>query len=420
MSYLYVLSVPYVAALSSISGGSAWGFQYTGFIWSFMLVVGVLLILQRRKAIAFPWKVWCPWFGYVLLSLIWGGIHGLHSLQDPAQMIAPLVVGMVASYAVQTESQLERLMRGFIHCLLFVAAVFVFFWYGPGSPYQAPGSGYSARPAAMTVAFIACLFVSRAQKNAVRSALGWTACLAITFFSGSRMATMVVLILWSASPLYRRLRSRILVSAVMCVAGLAIFYSPVFQERFFASEQGSLQQVLEGDYSGSGRFELWPIAWEEAQKNLVFGAGAGEAESFAAKARLSEPTPLNDYLQVILEYGAMGLLIFICTVVKQIHILHKLIRTSNIAVVWASGAACLGFIALLIFAWTENALIYGVHFMHPLFAVTGAAIGLRARSLRLSRSAVATRSHFAFPGEHNENEPWHSPAGQDVSSVATT
>ena len=71
LSYLYVLSVPYVAALSSISGAGAWGLQYTGFIWSFVLAVGVLMILQHQKAIAFPWKLWCPWFGYVLLSLTW-------------------------------------------------------------------------------------------------------------------------------------------------------------------------------------------------------------------------------------------------------------------------------------------------------------------------------------------------------------
>lgn len=383
LDYLYVVTVPYVAAISSISYPSDWDLQYTGFIWSCVLAVGVLLILKYPKAIAFPWKLWCPWFGYVLLSLTWGGIHWRHNLQDPAQMISPVIVGMVASFAIRTEAQLERLMRGFIHCLLFVAAAFVFFWYGPGAPYQEFGRGYSARPAAVTVAFIACLFVGRMHKCRL-SALGWAACLAIAILSGSRTATLVVLILWLVTPLYHRLQSRLLVSGVMCVAALALFYSPIFQERFFSSGHGTLEQVMHGEFSGSGRFEaLWPVVWQEAQKNKVFGAGAGEVGRFVEKSDLPDSTPLNGYLDVIFDYGAVGLVIVICTVWKQMHLLHKLVRTRDSGVTWALTAAYLGFVALLVFAWTEDIWIHGVNFLHPLFAVTGAAIGLTANKTRL-------------------------------------
>lgn len=378
LSYLYVLSVPYVAALSSISGARAWGLNYTGFVWSFVLALGVLLILQERRRIAFPWKLWYPWFGYVFLSLTWGGIHWRYNLQDPAQMLTPLIVGMVASCAIRTEIELERLMRGFMHCLFFVAAVFVFFWYGPGAPYQEFGRGYCVRPAAETVAFIGCLFVGRARRNALRSSLGWAACLAITFLSGSRMATLVLLISWLVTPLYRRLTSRLLASAVMCLVGLALFNSPIFQERFFPSEHhGSLQQVIQGDFSGSGRFEdVWPVVWEGAQKHIVFGAGAGEAKRFLEGAQVSDLCTLNDYLRVAFEYGVVGLLVLICTVLWQMHVLHKLMRAKYPAPTWALTAAYLGWIAFLLLTCTENVLIFGVYFMHPLFAVTGAAIGL--------------------------------------------
>ena len=410
-SYHYVLSVPYVAALSSISGAGAWGLQYTGFIWSFVLAVGVLMILQHRGAIAFPWKLWCPWFGYVLLSLTWGGIHWRWNLQDPAQMLSPLVVGMVASYAIRTEIQLEKLMRGFIHCLFFVAAVFISFWYGPGVPYQDFGRGYSVRTAAMTVAFIGCLFVARARRIALRSSLGWAACLAITFLSGSRMATLVLLTMWAITPLYRRIESRLLVSAVLCLLGLALFYSPIFQERFFPSEEhGSLEQVIQGDYSGSGRFEVWPIVWQEARKHIVFGAGAGEVGRFAVKAGYHEALsrPLNDYLRVVFEYGAVGLLVLICTILTQMHFLRKLLRSKDSQVSWALAAAYLGFTALLLFMLTENILIYGVYFMHPLFAVTGAAIGLQVnKNLRSYRRRVTEHPPLVFCNDPDEIEPCH-------------
>jgi O-antigen ligase len=396
LSYLYIMSVPYVAGLSSISGASVWGLQYTGFIWATVLVVGVLMVLQRRRPIPFSWRLWCPWYGYVLLSIIWGGIHWRDNLQDPAQMITPLIVGMVASYAIETKAQLESLMRGFIHCLLFVGAVFAFFWYGPGVPYQDYGRGYSVRTSAMTVAFIGCLFVARVRKNALRSSLGWAACLAITFLSGSRMATFVLLLLWFVTPLYRRFRSRLLVSGVMCTVGLALFYSPIFQQRFFpADEHGSLQQVMEGNFSGSGRFEeIWPAVWEGAQNHIVFGAGAGEVDRFVEKAQLSATSPLNDYLRVVFEYGVVGLMVLIFTVLGQMHVLHKLMRTEDPAVKWALTAAFLGFFTLLVFACTENALIYGVYFMHPLFAVTGAATGLNIRMGLVSCRSRHSRCHI--------------------------
>lgn len=384
LSYLYILSVPYIAALSSISVPSNLGLQYTGFVWLFVLVVGVLLILQCRRPIAFPWKFWCPWYGYVLLSITWGGINWRHSLQDPAQMLTPLIVGMVASYAIQTKMEMERLMRGFIHCLFFVAAIFVFFWYGPGAPYQEFGRGYSTRPTAMTVAFIGCLFVARAPRDAFRSLSGWAACLAIAFLSGSRMATLVLILLWFVTPLYRRVRSRLLVSGVMCMLGLALFYSPIFQQRFFPTkEHGSVQQVIKGNFSGSGRLEgIWPVVWEGAKEHIMFGAGAGEAGRFLERAQVSDTSPLNDYLRVAFEYGVVGLLILIFTILGQMHILHRLVQTEDQELTWAFTAAYLGFFSFLVFAWTENVLIYGVYFMHPLFAVTGAALGLNVNKRR--------------------------------------
>jgi hypothetical protein len=378
VSYLYILTVPYVAALSSISGPAAWGLHYTGFVWLSVFIVGLLLILRHRQRTVFPWKLWCPWLGYVLLSLTWGGIHGRVNLQDPAMMISPLVVGIVASYAIRTEGQLESLMRRFVHCLVFIVFVFIFFWYGPGAPYQADEQGYCVRPAAMTVAFIGCMFVGRLKRNVFLGLCGWAACLAVTVLSGSRMATLVLLVLWLITPLYFEFKSRLLVASVVCLLGLALFYSPIFQERFFPSEQhGDIGQVVEGDYDGSGRFEAWPVVWQEAQKNIVLGAGAGEVSRFTSEAHLDRAVsrPLNDYLRVVFEYGTFGLLILICTILKQMHVLHVLMRKSD-CVGWALAAAYLGFFAVLIFAWSENVLVYDVYFMHPLFAVTGGALGV--------------------------------------------
>ena len=319
---------------------------------SLVLVCGVLLILRYWDQVTFPWTLWCPWFGYVLLSLSWGGVHWRYNIQDPLQMLAPLIVGLVASFSIRTEAQLERLMRAFTHCLWFIAAVFVFFWYGPGAPYQGVGQGYCVRPAAMTVSFIGCLYVARLRKGTYQTVLTWAACLAIAVLSGSRMATLVLLVVWLIAPSYRRVTSRIVVSAVICLLGLALFYSPLVQDRFFPEGHGTLKRIGQGDFSGSGRFDMWPVVWDEAQRHIAFGAGAGEVGRFMPKARLFNPegTPLNDYLRVVFDYGVAGIVILVSTLLLQMYVLVRAMLMKGAVARWALSAAYLGLAALLLFA----------------------------------------------------------------------
>ena len=183
LRYIFVMSVPYIAAMSSLSGLNIMGLQYTGFVWAGVLYLGFLLILQHRGSIPFQWKIWLPWFGYVFLSIAWGGFHVRYNLQFPLQMITPLIVGIVSSFSILKETQFIQLNRGFLYAFLFIATVFVYFFYGPGAQYQRFGFGYSVRPSAMLCCIIGCLCVAGTPRNGFLGVLGWAACLTITVFS---------------------------------------------------------------------------------------------------------------------------------------------------------------------------------------------------------------------------------------------
>lgn len=378
VGYLYVLSVPYVAAIGSINGLWIGGLHYHGFMWSGFLALGALLILYHKERLVFPFKVWLPWFAYVFLSIAWGGIHGRHNVQDPLQMITPLVVGIVASFSIRNKHQVTQLIWGFAACLMFIGAVFVFFQYGPGAPYQKGDFGYNYRPAAMTVCLLGCLFVARMLSSPFRSLLGWSACLAIATFSGSRMAMFILLIIPFALPVYRRTSTRILVLAVMCALAVSVFYSPIFQARSFGPEGGGLRDLFTGNFNTAGRFEGWPLIWEEAKRHMIFGAGAGESVWCVSKIWPGTIQPHNDYLRILFEYGIIGLVLLLGAVLSQIYSLRRMARLHAAPVGWLSTAGYLGFFAMLILFITDNAIVYGIYFLHPLFAIVGAAYGLQA------------------------------------------
>ncbi len=404
---IYILTVPYVAAVSSLSGLRVGGLHYTGFLWAAVLLAGILLILQHRGPIPFPWRIWAPWFAYVWLAAAWSGTHGRHSLQDPLQMMTPLVVGIVASFTVREERQLERLFRGFVFCLFFIAAAFAFFYFGPGAVLQKEGTGYCARPAAMTVALVGAMFLARVRRRPFQAFLGWAACFAIGVLSESRMATGVLLALLVLWPDYRTVLPRLAAAGMVVAAGIALFYSPIFQQRFFTTEgerqyagKGTLSQVLHGDFSGSGRFDVWPLVWNEARdQHLLFGAGTGSIGPFADRAfGKTFSTPLNDYLRILFEFGLLGLVLFAGAAALQLRAIVRRRRGAEARQHWELLAAHLGFLSLFLFAITENVIVYGVYFLNPLFALTGAALGLEAARLRAAAAAVSGRDRARAAG----------------------
>src|SRR3989442_650682 len=118
LGFLYLLGVPLSAGIATMTPLSIAGFNYTGFLWLFFLVAGVLLIfvekaLARENPSYFPMGFWLVWFGYLWLSLSWCEEVELRNIQDALQISMPLLVAIAGSLFVRSEAQLERLLRVF-------------------------------------------------------------------------------------------------------------------------------------------------------------------------------------------------------------------------------------------------------------------------------------------------------------------
>ena len=391
ISFLYVLSVPYIAALVPIEGFEISGLRYTGFLWVGYYIVGLLLILTRSQSFPFPWKIWLPWFLYVAISYLWSSGTVLRNLQVVLQMSSPVVVGVVASFSIRTTAQWRQLKRGFSHCLLILVAGFLFYSYGPVS--GALSDRFTVRPAAMTLTIVAALFIANFKKEPVPNILGWMTCLSLSALSGSRTATVVVLLLWPLSPVYRNSWRRFIILFSVCILGIGLFYTPVFQNRFFVSGKGELAQVMEGDYNDAGRSAVWAEVREESKRQIVFGAGVGESDIFVSSIFDDIGKTHNDYLRILFEFGIVGLTLFLVTMTFQMVQLRQLIRVDENFENTASIAAYLAICAWLLLSYTDNGIIYGVYFTHLIFAFIGAAYGMdKYQNIGVDRKKMNSRT----------------------------
>lgn len=205
------------------------------------------------------------------------------------------------------------------------------------------------------------------------------------FMSGSRAAIAGVLV---GSMVYFafRFKSRLLLYAVVIMTLVGIWYgvvTDVIQTRFF---QGVVYRKESFD-EGSGRLELWRIAWRLSKKEPVFGYGFGTseivlwAEGDYQKIGSSDPQGIhthNSLLRLLIEMGWAGIsfsiLFFISLFRRFAHLarasptreLHSLMLVLFATIIaglvdsffesWALSVGCI----LAIPFWTVVMLIYRV------------------------------------------------------------
>jgi hypothetical protein len=341
------------------------GFRLTGWIFAVMLTMAPVVFLLDKTPSRFPIWIWFPWIAIVGLSLTWADSVDRRTIQDVCQILTPFVIAPIASKALKTDEDLGTLVRAFNHCSWILVgglvARFVF------------GVVVLARPMAMTAAVVGCVFVAGFRERRRWAILGWGRSLLVTALTGSRMATLAVLSEWLLLPRYRRHGARIVAALFIASLAVALFYTPIFQQRFFLDDEGTISDLSSGEFSDTGRFETWAQLWEEVEERPLLGSGANSASGMVKRVWEGSDKPHNDYLKILIEQGAIGLSLFLLGVIGQVLNLRRQIRPGHGLGAVIQSAAQLGVIVFLLMAVTDNPIIYGVWFMHPLFVLLGAS-----------------------------------------------
>jgi len=365
--------------------GSPWvlGFRPSGLAWIFLLVVTVFVLLARPPGRTML-RYGIPFIAYVafaLMSLAWSPAPrvGLQSVAQFATVLAVYAVGM--SMGSAKSRQIPRLRR-VAQLGLFIAAGLAI------APVVAPSVPNLTGSATRSLAIAAvCLYVfaTLGQRSwSIDLAVGGLA-IATCLVTGSRTASVVVVAMLFISAALRQNTVRLLVlSAVLALSGIALVNTTAFQERMFHSSEGSIGDVLSmnPNFDTSGRAEIWGELAGRCSESPWWGTGFGSADLYTEEFTsgiLSQPH--NDYLRTYCDTGAVGTIVFwsfiLAVIYRGIRFFFGGPRLPGRGA-WPVASIQLA-VAILLFALSDNVLIYTAQFMAPAALAFSGSDGLFAR-----------------------------------------
>jgi O-antigen ligase len=393
----YVWFTPLAAMCSAFEKVNIVGLNYTGFLWASLFLIGayLLVILQldhenaARGEIVRRWWPWMIWFGFVWLSLIWcDQILIVSNIQDAMQLSMPLLVGMVAQAAIRTREDLQTLLRMFF---LTAVGMSVFAFFDGTGTFERLGIATHTRAVALAATMVGGVLYAGFPDRKLWPLVGWGLALFITLITKSRMATAALLVAPILHLGYRSLKWNAIGVVVAGLLAIGIFQTDAFQERFFYSGSGSMDDVASGNIDDAGRFDAWEQIVRKSATRPLLGFGVGSTVDYVPTIWTEIHHCHNDYLRILFEQGWVGLSIYLCTVVTYFIMLWKRIAETDGLLRSAFLSAWLAFCMLLITSLTDNTIVYNLYYTDPLFAVLGAAYGVLATE-RAKSGAMAKYS----------------------------
>jgi O-antigen ligase len=394
----YLIFTPIAGGLSVLGNIEIAGKNISGYLWMGLLLCALYLLAigGLRRLDHHALALWCPWIlwcGFLWLSLIWCSPVDQFNVQNALQMSMPLVVGLLATAAIRSDDDLRRVLKGFG----FAGALLAMFAVGfILTPHSSSDLEAGPRDAALLAVLLGGLAFASFGRRKAPALLGWGACLAFTMLSGSRIASVALLAMPVLHFGYRSLRWNLFGLIAFAGLGIALFYTPLVQERFFYSGHGELTDLFSGDVNGAGRFDAWPAVWDQAWQRPLLGAGVGTVSKFVPTVWEGMAHVHNDYLRIGFEFGLVGLAGFVLAAAWQLAALYRGARNSAGLARVVSAGAWLGFCALLITCATDNTLIYNLFYTDPLFLLIGSAYGVGLAEQRTMAGAPVP--HLRYRG----------------------
>jgi hypothetical protein len=350
--------------------GSAWllGFRPSGFAWLILLAYSTALMLHHRPtptALAYSSPL-SLFLSGALVSLAWSSDIRI-GIQTLAQFGTVLVVYLVGTSLGSSHQMPTRQMRQVAWLGLGIAAAIAL---PPKVIEAAPDlTGPATRSLAITLVPL-LVFSSLGLKNWKAEMAAAGLALVICLATGSRTATVVVAAsICISAALRQNRRNFALICAAIAVAGYFVVNSDAFKQRMFHSGEGSLADIvtLHPNFDTAGRVDLWFGLVDECRPSRWLGQGFGSADRLTADLTAGVlRQPHNDYLRIFCDTGLIGSILF------WAFILAVLLRASRVLRLpvdspdrsWAVGTFQLS-AALLLFAISDNVLIYTAQFMAP-------------------------------------------------------
>jgi hypothetical protein len=374
------------------------GFQMSGWSWLLVLAGAGLLVLteplpQRAIRLALPYLLF---LAYACTTLAWAPSFG-EGVATLLQFTVPALIYLLAWRVPPGVHLYDRLRRVCLWALGVAAVLAVAALTGVSGPLE-----LSPRPMAISlvVLFVAATIHSTSWRLTV---LVGGISLAVAMATGSRMSSLVLLLVILVSPsLGVRWGGRLAIAIACVILVLQVSQTEAFRERFFFNEDATLTDVLmlSDNVNTAGRRELWPKLLEECAPTSLTGLGIGASTplSFELSGGVLDH-PHNEYIRSYCDEGWIGtMLVWLFFLAAGLRSWAGLFRSHDRQLHGAAGQIVL---ALLIFAITDNPLSYTAHFMAPLAVI----LGLSDRRLAEARRGLAVDSRRPATGHGPRRSP---------------
>lgn len=355
--------------IASTEGQGLFGYQLSGISWFVPLLFALVLITSRVNLTRFPILIWIPWVLFVIGQWLFSKYP---SMQRTAQLLSPLVIGMVVSTYRLDESGMRRFL-GFIKYLAIALSVLVVLKAGIHVTGRLPGAtGMAAEM--MTVMLLCAVFGSDYLMGSKRSLLWWGLLATAPFIALTRTAIVATGLTIPLNLAPMRIRKRIVWLAVIGILGVIIFYTPRVQSKMFKQGEGEMSDVLSKDFSDSGRFYMWERMRAGVSEKPWLGHGTGAGEDFVRKITFGiSGYPHNDWLLTEYDYGKVGVVLYALSLF--VAVLHAW-RNARAAegttrTLFLAGASSFIFYALMMY--TDNIMVYASYFGNLHFTILGLA-----------------------------------------------
>jgi hypothetical protein len=381
------------------------GFQMSGWSWLVVLAgVGLLVVTEplprRAVSMLLPYLLFLL---YACATLTWTPIFG-EGVATLTQVVVPALAYLLAWRVRLNADLMERLRKT---CLRGIGIAAVLAVAVQGGLYGPFGLELSPRPMAISlvVLFVCATIHSRSWRFTV---LTGGVSLAIAMATGSRMSSLVLLVLLLISPsLGLHWPGRLVIALACLVLVLLVSQTEAFKQRFFFNEGASLTDVLtlSDNVNTAGRRELWPKLLKVCHSTSTTGQGIGASTPLSFT--LSDGAldhPHNDYIRSYCDEGWIGsALVWFFFVAAGLRSWAGVFTGRDVQLHGAAGQVVL---ALLIFAITDNPLSYTAHFMVPMAVI----LGFSDRMLAEARRATAQARHRPGSAQPSWRSPTADPA----------
>jgi O-Antigen ligase len=344
------------------------GYRASGWGWFLPLLASILVLLQGINRVTFPLRAWMPWAVVVLVNMAFSPEVGF---QRTMQILTPVVVGAAASTQRLTSEQLSQFLGASRFLAALVGAVVLL----GATVFDGTSWLHSGAGVMMTAALLASVFA--AERALGSPSLGWWAAAAVSPILVATRTAIVAAALTlplTFGPLPKSKRLRYF--AVAAGLGLAAFFAPQVQSKMFVEGAGTLSDVAQGQFMGSGRFAIWEFLAGRIPDALLLGHGVGS--SARATMEITDGViahPHSDWLVTVYDYGLVGMACLVgavlATVWRVIQRAKKPFGFEARALLLAGGSAFVPFALLMV---TDNIMTYASYFGNLQFLFLGCAL----------------------------------------------